>query len=712
MNLIRDLLYWPLTYVRLFIGLPAAALAQGLFGLIGLMAVLFTFVTWGWMDGKPDVVMNMLSFAWLAVQIAVILQGVTILAGIGWLSGNVLWEVGLRAERWAGLGLAGYAALLATSKEAYFVVNSIWFGLATFPYEFWGVAFAGIWFAVLGHLNASERFATWVTRKLHRSKFSSRANHESARASMPGPMDPVKNESAEYPCPIVARNANFGFSGIFGMSAVKQQLLGPASAIINPDRKRGIDAPRNGFLLHGEPGNGKTIFAEALAGELGIPFLALTIGDISSQWIGNMPKVLANTFGYAKQIAPCVFFIDEIDSFIRSRDTGGAHSEELKVTNTLLTEIVNLRSSGVILMGATNYLKNLDAAAIREGRFDYKVEVTPPDEEARLGLLRSGVAKYAPTLDVDAAELDAVAKRWNGFSVARLMAVCKALPETAKAAGSTRIGHAQWMNTLRTIQGRQGKVPQEALALADLVLDDSTRQAIHGVVARMKDVARIEALGGTLPTGLLFSGPSGTGKTAAARAIAKEVDWAFLPVAGPDLLADRGRLDQLFAEAKDLRPTLIFIDEADDVLRNRQYASTTEFVNKLLTLMDGTDQRVKDVVWIAATNHPDQIDPALLRSGRFTEKIAFMPPAADKIPRHIAKWLKAQKVELMDGMDAFELGEMLDGQTIADIEGVLQYAWNNAITGSTGAERPRVARNDIEQAMRVVLGHQQQHQNS
>lgn len=660
------------------------------------------------MGGKHDGVMDMLAFTWLAIQVVLVLQGVTILAGIGWLRDDVLWEVDLRAERYAGLGLSGFAALLAVSRESYFVVNPKWFGLATFPVEFWGIALAGLAFTVLGQMNASERFVTWATRRINRSRSGRVENRivfqERAPIAAAAP-DPVKNESTEYPCPIVARKANFGFGGIFGMSGVKQQLLGPASAIISPDRKRGIDAPRNGFLLHGEPGNGKTIFAEGLAGELEIPFLALTIGDISSQWIGNMPKVLANTFGYAKQIAPCVFFIDEIDSFIRSRDTGGAHSEELKVTNTLLTEIVNLRSSGVILMGATNYLKNLDAAAIREGRFDYKVEVTPPDEEARLGLLRSGVAKYAPNLDVDAAELDAVAKRWNGFSVARLMAVCKALPETAKAAGSTRIGHAQWMNTLRTIQGRQGKVPKEALALADLVLDDSTRQAIHGVVARMKDVARIEALGGTLPTGLLFSGPSGTGKTAAARAIAKEVDWAFLPVAGPDLLADRGRLDQLFAEAKDLRPTLIFIDEADDVLRNRQYASTTEFVNKLLTLMDGTDQRVKDVVWIAATNHPDQIDPALLRSGRFTEKIAFMPPAADKIPRHVAKWLKAQKVELMDGLDAFELGEMLDGQTIADIEGVLQYAWNNAITGSSGADRPRVSRKDIEQAVRVVLRH-------
>jgi transitional endoplasmic reticulum ATPase len=86
---------------------------------------------------------------------------------------------------------------------------------------------------------------------------------------------------------------------------------------------------------------------------------------------------------------------------------------------------------------------------------------------------------------------------------------------------------------------------------------------------------------------------------------AKEVEWAFLSVAGPDLVADRSKLDKLYAEAKDTRTTLIFIDEADDVLRSRQVSSTSDLTIKLLTIMDGAEDRVVDMVWIAATNNPD-----------------------------------------------------------------------------------------------------------
>jgi transitional endoplasmic reticulum ATPase len=514
--------------------------------------------------------------------------------------------------------------------------------------------------------------------------------------------DATTRENDTYKVPVVARYAKFKFDGIFGMKAVKQKLLEPARAIIAHDRPAG-EAPRNGFLLFGDPGNGKTVFAEALAGELGIAFLEVTYGPNSSQWMGNLPKVLSKTFEYAKSSAPCVLFFDEIDSFIKSRAALTNNSEDVKVTNTLLTEIVSLRTHKVILIGATNYLSSLDEAAIREGRFDYKVEITPPDEEARIGLIQSGVKKYAAKLDVDREDAISAAKRWNGFSVARLLAVCKALPDVAKSSKTTRINLALWMAALREVQGRQGKLPVNTKSMAELVLETATKDALQLIAGRMKDVARIESMGGTLPTGCLFYGPSGTGKTAAARALAKEVGWAYLTVAGPDLVADRTRLDKLYAEAKDIRPTLIFIDEADDVLRNRQLSATPDLTNKLLTIMDGAEDRVVDVVWIAATNNPDQIDPALVRSGRFTEKVLFSTPPQDLIPRHVSMWLKKKGVTLASALDAFDIAEALQGQTIADIEGVLQYALNSAIASTTTGQAPVITQHDLQQALRTVL---------
>jgi transitional endoplasmic reticulum ATPase len=397
-----------------------------------------------------------------------------------------------------------------------------------------------------------------------------------------------------------------------------------------------------------------------------------------------------------------VLFIDEVDSFIRSRDAGSNNSEDLKITNTLLTEIVNIRDHGVVLVAATNYLANLDAAAIREGRFDFKVEITAPDEVARVGLLQNGVKKYAQSLQVDQQAMLSVAKRWAGFSVSRLLAVAKALPEYARTNGKSAIGFDDWIATLRTVQGRKGQVPRESKPLKDLVLEPQTRDTLELIAGRLKDAHHIEEMGGTLPSGILFHGPSGTGKTAAARALALECGWAFLSIAGPDLVADRDKLAKIYAEAKDLRPTLVFIDEADDVLRNRQFSNTPDVVNRLLVLMDGSEEQIKDGVFIAATNHPDQADPALLRAGRFTEKVEFFPPPADQVPRSIAAWMKGRKVAFEAGLDAFEAADLLAGQTMATIEGVLQYALNRAIPRTQGEQVVIITAEDMSAALRVV----------
>jgi ATP-dependent 26S proteasome regulatory subunit len=307
-----------------------------------------------------------------------------------------------------------------------------------------------------------------------------------------------------YAVPFEAKSSAMTFAQVHGMAAIKEKMLVPAQLILAP-RMSGQEAPRNGLLLYGEPGNGKTVFAHALAGELEVPIIEVTYGAMSSQWLGNMPRVLAKTFDYAKRNAPCVLFIDELDSFIQSRITPTGNSEDTKITNTLLTEVTNLRSHAVVLVAATNYLSHLDAAAIREGRFDYKIEITPPDEAARVGLIQAGIVRYAQGLEVDLAEAMSAAKRWNGFSVARLLAVCKALGTVAKAENTNRIGLKQWMLALREVQGRRGRVPAEAKALEDLILDDETRAAISLIASRMQDTARIESLGGTLPSWGAFS---------------------------------------------------------------------------------------------------------------------------------------------------------------------------------------------------------------
>lgn len=499
-----------------------------------------------------------------------------------------------------------------------------------------------------------------------------------------------------------ASHPKTSFKDIYGNAEIKIRLKDAAEAIVAP-RTEGKQI-RNGILLSGEPGNGKTVFAEALAGELKLPFLQLSYADVASQWVGEKTSRINAAFAQARRQQPCLLFIDEVDSFLESRDSGpsgGGIKEDRDVVNALLTLMVDIRKEKVILVAATNHIDRLDGAGIREGRFDFKVEITPPDREARVGLLTHGLKTQLPKVGVDAAVVEAVARRWNGFSVKRILAVTEELPSYLAREGKTTIAYEDFMGALRMLQGRKGSTPENVKPMSDLVLSPATREMLDLIVGRMADPEHTESHGGTLPTGVLFYGPPGTGKTATAKALAKEIDWAFLPATGADLARDPKALEKLYAKAKELRPCVIFVDEADELLKSRDYSSNTESTNKLLTLMDGVNDRVKDVVWVAATNNPEQIDAALLRGGRFTEKVLFEKPSAEGLAAYLEGWFTSRKVTLESGLTAALVADMVGSESIANAEALVQAALNRAI--SRRSVPVVVTRADVEQAMRMIL---------
>jgi transitional endoplasmic reticulum ATPase len=521
---------------------------------------------------------------------------------------------------------------------------------------------------------------------------------------------PISREENQQVYEEVARHesSTITFADILGNAAIKRRLLDAARAITAP--KADTASKRNGILLFGEPGNGKTVFAEALAGELKLPILKLTHSDVASQWVGARTEKIKAAFDQAVRSQPCVFFIDEIDSFLPDRSSTATQTkEDTDVVNSLLTLLVDIRKHKVVVMAATNYMDRLDGAAVREGRFDFKVEITPPDEEARIGLLTSGLKKNLKKINADAATIKNVAQRWNGFSVKRILAVTEELPSYVadlQAAGSTKntLEYEDFMAALRLIQGRKGASPENVKPMSELILPEVTKEALDMLSSRMRDPQRVERMGGTLPTGVLFFGPPGTGKTAACKALAKEVNWAYLIATGTDLARDPKALEKLYAQAKEIRPCIVFIDEADDLVRNREYASNSESTNKLLTLMDGVNDRVRDVVWIAATNHPDQIDPALLRGGRFTEKVEFVRPNEDQLSSHVDKWLQARKVQLARGFTADMVAAMVGDESIANLEAVMQYAVNRAISKSSSDHALELSEEDMKRGVTMVLG--------
>lgn len=504
----------------------------------------------------------------------------------------------------------------------------------------------------------------------------------------------------DYATPVAARKARLAFSGIFGMQDVKDKLLDPARAIVAGTRPAG-EPPANGILLHGKPGNGKTVFAEALAGELEVPFVSLTYGDVASKWIGEMPRMISNCFDYAKANAPCVLFIDEIDSFVRSRELGSGSSEDLKITNTLLTEIVAVRDYPVVLIGATNYLANLDAAAVREGRFDLKVEITPPDETARIGILSAAAAKYGAGLEFDPEALVYIAKRWRGYSVSRLTAVARGLPAYVRSQGLRRIGATEWAAALREVQGRANRVPSGSKRLGELALHAPTARALSGIAQRLTDAYRIDSLGGTLPRGVLLHGASGTGRTSTARALAIECGWAFFETNGAKLLADPAALDKLYAAAAEQRPAALFIDDADAVIAARQFGLAPDLVARIEALLRG-DEGFSDIVLIAATAHIDRVEPALLRVGRFDEQIELTAPTSAMLASVGRRWLAAKQVRLHPHVQLRQLTESLEGRTFAEVEGILQCALNRAIQRTRAGDPVLLTREDLAAAVKPV----------
>lgn len=513
----------------------------------------------------------------------------------------------------------------------------------------------------------------------------------------------INEQAASQDAPSFARASHpkTSFKDIFGNAEIKARLKDAAQTIVG-QRSQGKQV-RNGILLSGEPGNGKTVFAEALAGELRLPFLQLSHSDVASQWVGEKTYRITSAFAQARQQQPCVLFIDEVDSFLESRDGGrnDGTKEDRDVVNALLTLMVDIRKEKVILIAATNHIDRLDGAGIREGRFDFKVEITPPDREARVGLLTHGLKNQLPKVKVDPAVVEAVARRWNGFSVKRILAVTEELPSYLEREGKTAIAYEDFMGALRMLQGRKGSTPENVKPISELVLSPATREMLDLIVGRMADPEHTESHGGTLPTGVLFYGPPGTGKTATAKALAKEIDWAFLPATGADLARDPKALEKLYAKAKELRPCVIFVDEADELLRSRDLSPNTEATNKLLTLMDGVNDRIKDVVWVAATNNPEQIDAALLRGGRFTEKVLFEKPSADGLATYLEAWFTSRKVALESGLTSASVAAMVGSESIANAEALVQAALNRAI--SRRSTPVLVTRADVEQAMRMIL---------
>jgi transitional endoplasmic reticulum ATPase len=460
----------------------------------------------------------------------------------------------------------------------------------------------------------------------------------------------------------------------------------------------GILAPK-GVLLYGPPGTGKTLLARAVAAESRVHFIHLNGPEIMRKFYGESEAKLREVFEEAARHAPAILFIDEIDAVAPKR-TEVVGEVEKRVVAQLLSLMDGFVARGqVIVIGATNIPEVLDPALRRPGRFDREIEIGVPNTQARLQILRIHTRAMPLAADVD---LQEVAEHSHGFVGADLEALGQEVGmialrrfltdsplETDVAASAdlasllvTREDFLAGLKEVEPSATREFFIEKSSSTFASLGGLGEVKRLLDAVIehSHMRDEI-YEQVGLAPPRGILLTGPSGTGKTAMARALSGEKQIPLIAIDGPQLyskwLGESERaLREVFKKARRAAPCILFFDTIDAVAPKfgaDQFGTDVyqRILSQLVREIDNL-RDVKGVILLGATNRPERIDPALLRSGRFDYILPFAKP--DSADRTAILRLRCRRVPLAPDVDLEEFAGRMEGFTGADIESVCKKA--------------------------------------
>ena len=517
------------------------------------------------------------------------------------------------------------------------------------------------------------------------------------------------------------------FDDVAGQEQAVTELREVSDFLSDPERfaTLGAQIPR-GLLLYGPPGCGKTLMARALAGEAGAEFYSISGSDFVELYVGVGAARVRDLFKEARENAPSIVFIDELDAVGRRRVGGGGNAaassseEQNQALNQLLAEIDGFNpAQGVIVIGATNRPDVLDPALLRPGRFDRAVGLELPDEHDRLAILEVHAHSKALADDVD---LEAIAAKAVGMTGADLASV---MNEAALQAGRarhrtiaqrdleealTRIRETPERQRRLSMRDRrigQGLLDHERVTFDDVAGIDEAIEELEEVREYLADPSRFEELGARIPRGYLIAGPPGSGKTLLARALAGEANAAFISASATEFVEvyvgeGAARVRDLFAQARSMAPAIVFIDEIDSIGGRRggspnDHSERQQTLNQLLVELDSGQGT--SVIAIAATNRADVLDPALIRQGRFDRTITLDLP--DRPARVEILELHAEGKRLAKDVDLDGLAGLTRGLSGAELAGVMNEA---ALLAARRGQRT-VTQTVLEEALeRVGMG--------
>ncbi len=511
---------------------------------------------------------------------------------------------------------------------------------------------------------------------------------------------------------ISEESAKERFSDIGNYESTKMEMK---ETILSPIELKDISnayniKPVKGILLFGPPGTGKTLLMRALANEAHAGFYVVKASNIISGVPGDSERKIAEIFAIAKKNAPCVLFIDEIDSIARSRQDQNVSMAHREALSQILVEMDGIdKLKKVIVVGATNTPQIIDSAMLRPGRFDRIIYVPLPDIKGREKIFGIYLKNLPISKEINIHDLAKATERYSG---ADIKSVCDAAAQEVASIAVEKhqvleITQEDLLVTIKRMkpsatisqieQYKIFKMDFERRILGQRVEDSKDKTTMNDVIGlddakeAIKDAAETPLLHpemmdkyGVKPIrGILLFGPPGNGKTRLMKAITNDLDGVtIIQISGAELATTGSdniisSIKKVFERAEENAPAIILIDEIDSLVPSRQQSSegSIQTTNEILQMMDGVKDK-SNIIVVGATNRPSSIDPAMLRPGRFDRLIYVRPPSAEERARLFEFFLNNTPCEEIDFK---KLADMSQGFTGADIGNICREAKSAAL---------------------------------